>query len=617
MASTPQSLKQALPGLRRIMQRFGGYIRAERRLIIGSLLALLAGVLLRLAEPWPLKFIFDRVIRLSAGRKPGIKALEWLNTIPPERLLLICIGALVVITSLRALCDYINRIGFARIGNRVLTKVRNEVFQHLQKLSPSFHDRARAGDLTIRVTGDVNMLRDAMVTAILPLIANILVLAGMWGIMFWMQWKLTLLAFASLPAIWYWASRTSKRIKQAARKQRQREGAMAATAAESLSAIRIVQALCLQPLFSEIFFGRSQDSQKQDVRTARLSARLERTVDVLLAIVTGGVLWYGVKLISSHAMTPGDLVIYLMYLKRAFNPMQDFAKYSSRLAKATAAGERVIDVLDQSPEITDSPNAIATPPLKGHIRFEAVSFAYEPSKPVLESLGLEVLPGQRVAIVGQSGIGKSTIVNLLLRLYDPQQGLILIDGHDLRELKLESLRAQMSVVMQDSILFAASVRDNIAYGSPGADAADVERAARAANAHEFIMALPQQYDTILGERGVTLSGGQRQRIALARAAVRNSPILILDEPATGLDEENQRIVLESLDSISQGKTTLLITHDLQVAARADLLFYIDHGHIVESGSHTDLMRAGGRYAALYQLQNAARPEAAEEPHAIA
>jgi ATP-binding cassette subfamily B protein len=522
-----------------------------------------------------------------------------------------------VLTALRALCDYINRIGFAKIGNRVLTRVRNELYQHLQRLSLAFHGSARAGDLTIRVISDVNMLRDAMVTAILPLLANALVLAGMWAVMFWMQWKLTLLAFASLPLLWYWSNRTSRRIREAARKQRQREGAMAATAAESFSAIKIVQALCLEPIFAAIFYGKSQESQKQDVRTARLSARLERTVDVLLAVVTSGVLWYGVKLINDHAMTAGDMIIFLTYLKRAFNPMQDFAKYSSRLAKATAAGERVIDLLRRTPNIVDQPDAVPAPALRGHVRFEQIGFAYEPTQPVLDRIDFEVLPGQHVAIVGPSGVGKSTLSNLLLRLYDPDIGSVMIDGQDIRGFTLASLRSQISIVLQDSILFAASVRENIGFGSKSATPEEIEAAARLANAHEFIMELPQKYDTILGERGVSLSGGQRQRIAIARATLRRSPILILDEPTTGLDEENERALNETLDRLTAHTTTLLITHDLQYAARADLILHMERGRIIESGTHAELMRASGRYAALYQLQTTARPEAAEEKHAVA
>jgi ATP-binding cassette subfamily B protein len=252
---------------------------------------------------------------------------------------------------------------------------------------------------------------------------------------------------------------------------------------------------------------------------------------------------------------------------------------------------------------------VPAPPFRGAVHFEDVSFAYEPGRPVLDRVTFEVQPGQRVALVGSSGIGKSTAVSLLLRLYDPAGGRVLIDGRDIRAYTLASLRSQISVVLQDTLLFAASARDNIAYGAPGATAEAVEAAARLANAHDFIQALPQGYDTVLGERGMTLSGGQRQRIALARAALRRAPILVLDEPTTGLDGENERAVLEALDGLAEGRTTFFIAHDLQLAARADLILYLEGGRVLECGTHAELMQAGGRYAVLYARQ-VAQPVAA-------
>jgi len=334
-------------------------------------------------------------------------------------------------------------------------------------------------------------------------------------------------------------------------------------------------------------------------------------VDVLLAVATALVLWFGTRLIllqdsqtSPSSMTPGDLLVFLTYLKRAFNPMQDFAKYTGRLAKATAAGERVLDLLDRTPDIRDAPNALAAAALRGEVRFEHVSFAYEPGQPVLEDVDFVVRPGQHVALVGASGIGKSTLASLILRLYDPTQGRILIDGHDIREYTVASLRSQMSVVLQDSVLFAASVRDNIAYGALDVAPAAIESAARLANAHSFIEALPEGYDTVLGERGVTLSGGQRQRLAVARAAIRQAPILILDEPTTGLDEANERTIIEALRRLAHQRTTFLISHDLQVAAHADLILYFECGQVRERGTHAELMELDRQYATLYRLQSA-------------
>jgi len=406
---------------------------------------------------------------------------------------------------------------------------------------------------------------------------------------------------------------------------------MAATAAEAITAIKTVQTLSLENVFAEAFSSSNRQSQKEDLKASRLSAGLGRSVDVLLALATALVMWYGARLVLRGELSAGDLVVFLTYLKRAFNPAQDFAKYTGRLAKATAAGERIIDLLERTPEVRDLSGAVAALVLVGAVRFEAVSFGYEPGRPVLEQIDFELRPGERVALAGPSGIGKSTLASLLLRLYDPSEGRVLIDGRDIREYTLASLRAQIGAVLQDNSLFAASAHDNIAYGAPpsphpfpsggegqkrGATREEVEAAAHLANAHDFIRALPQGYDTILGERGVTLSHGQRQRIAIARAAVRKAPLLILDEPTTGLDEENERAVLEALERLAAGRSTFLITHDLRLAAGADLILYLEKGRVLERGTHAELMRAGRRYAAVYQLQAAARDGNQEAPHVL-
>jgi ATP-binding cassette subfamily B protein len=594
-----RTLQESLPGLRRILGHFWPSIQKQRLLIAGSLAALFAEVVLRVLEPWPLKFIFDHLLGRRAGGRLAGHAFDALD---PTTLILLAASAMVLIYLLRALADYAARIGLALVGNRVLTAARNELFRHLQRLSLSFHTKAKTGDLLLRVMSDINMLKDAAVTAALPLVANVLVLAGMLAMMFCLHWRLALVALGSLPIFWLSTVFFGRRIQQAARKQRKRESAMAATAAEVIGGIKTVQALSLEEPFADAFVRRNKASQKQDVRGARLSAALGRTVGFLIAASTALVLWYGAHLVLDGELTPGDLLVFLAYLRNGFRPVQDFAKLTGRLAKATAAGERVINLLDQTPEVSDLPGAVPAPPFQGAIHFEGVSFAYEPGQNVLERIDFEVEPGQHVAVVGPSGIGKSTLVNLLLRFYDPVSGRVRIDGADIREFTLTSLRSQISVVLQDTFLFAASVRDNIGFGAPQASPEAIEAAARLANAHDFIRALPQGYDTVLGERGLTLSGGQRQRLAIARAAVRQAPILILDEPATGLDEESERAVLEALDRLARNRTTFFITHDLKLAARADRIFYLEQGEVLEQGTHAALIQASGRYAALYSLQ---------------
>jgi len=596
--TTPQGLPEALPTVARTLRRFRPYLGRQRGLIAASLLALFAEMGLRLLEPWPLKVVVDAV----TGRHGRVlPATDLLTGLPRLTFLTAVALALVVITGLRALAEYSSTVGFALIGNRVLSEIRAELYRHLQRLSLSFHAKARSGELVTRVINDIGLLRDVVVTAVLPLAANLLILAGMAGVMLWLNWRLTLLVAAMAPLFWLSAISLSHRIHEASRRQRQREGAVAAATAEAMAAINNVQALSLQDRFDQVFSTANRKSMSEEVKANRLGAALERRVDLLIAGATALVLWYGGRLVLEKALTAGDLIVFLTYLKNALRPVRDFAKYTGRLAKAAAAAERVVDLLERTPEVQDLPGAITAPRLLGPVVFDRVSFAYEPGRLVLQDVSFEASPGQRVAIVGPSGSGKTTLVSLLIRLYDPGQGIVRVGKHDIRRYTLDSFRSQVSVVLQDSLLFATSVRENIAYGAPDPTRAEIEAAARLANAREFIEALPEGYDTVLGERGITLSRGQRQRIAIARAAVRRAPILILDEPTTGLDEENLQAVIEALDRLAAGRTTFMITHDLDLA-RADLILVMDSGRLIEQGTHDGLMQLGGRYAALYRLQ---------------
>ena len=503
----------------------------------------------------------------------------------------------------RAAADYGYSVGFALLSNRVLTDVRENVYRHLQRLSLSFHTKSRSGDLIVRVISDVSMLKDAAITAALPLFANLVILAGMVLVMFLMQWQLAFLVVLTAPLYLVLSVRIGRRLREVSHRQRQQEGAMAATAAESLAAIQVVQALGLEAIFAQSFSSDNKRSFKEGVKATRLTARLERTVDVLIAVATALVLWYGARLVLSGRMTPGDLLVFLAYLKTAFRPVRDLAKYTGRLSRASAAGERVLDLLDRTPEIRDLPGAVPAPPFVGNVHFDSVNFCYEPGHWVLKDIDLQVSAGQRIALVGPSGIGKSTLARLLLRLYDPTEGRVLIDGMDVRSFTVASLRRQISVVLQDSLLFASTVWENIGYGVPDATRENIEAAAKLANAHEFIMMLPHGYDTVIGERGASLSHGQRQRIAIARAAIRSAPILILDEPTTGLDERNEREVMDALQRVTNGTTTLLITHDLQLASRSDQIIFLEGGRVAEHGTHEQLVQANGRYALLYKLQS--------------
>ena len=617
MAQT-RTFKESLPGLWQVLCHFWPQTRKHRWLIAGSSTALIAEVVFRLLEPWPLKVVFDRVINKMHGAH-GYK-VSFFDIFDPFTLLVSMATLTVLLTALRAMAGFWTTVGFAKIGNRVLAKVRLQLYRHIQYLSLSFHTKARTGDLVVRVISDVGLLQDVVVTAVLPMLAKSLILAGMIALMFWLNWHLTLVALAVFPLFWLRTVSMGRKINEVARLQRKREGAMAATASETINAIKTVQALSLESAFEEQFTRQNEKNWKQDVKARRLAASLERSVDLLTAIAGALVLFYGTRLVLRKELSAGALLVFLAYLKNAFRPMQEFAKYTTRLGKASAAGERVLDLLHRVPEIRDLPGAVRAPALRGAVRFEQVDFSYEESPELLRDIDFEVAAGQCVALVGLSGSGKSRVVSLLLRLYDPVKGRVLIDNRDIREFTLESLRSQISAVLQDNLLFAASVRENIAHGAPDATNDEIESAARLANAHEFIMKLPQGYDTVLGERGVTLSQGQRQRLAIARAAIRRAPILILDEPMTALDKSNEHAVLQSLERLNYGCTTFLITHDLRHAARADLILVLEGGQIAERGSHAQLLKSNGSYAALYRMQsdvNRAQTESQEPAMALA
>ena len=599
-SSTATTLRQAVPGLVQTTRRFSPHLRGERKVIAGGSLALLAEVVLRLLEPWPLKYVIDTIVESGgAGAAPSVPA-------GATKVLALAAIAVVGVTGLRALASYLSTVAFALAGNRVLTSVRAQLYGHLQRLSLSFHSKARSGELLTRITGDVGRLQEVAVTAALPLVGNVVTLFGMVAVMLWVDPVLTLVALVALPAFAVTGVRMSRAITTVARKQRREEGQLASVAAESLGAIKVVQAYSLEATLEESFAASNNKSLRDGVKGKRLSAGLERRTDVLVAMATGLVLYLGARRVLSGALTAGELVVFISYLKQAFKPLRDVAKYTARLAKASASGERIIELLDVIPDIVDAPDARKAPAFRGEVRLRGVSLAYEPGHPVLHQIDLHVRPGQRVGVVGPSGAGKSSLVALLARLHDPSEGEVLVDGHDLRDLTLESTRRQVAIVLQDSVLFATSIRENIAYGAPGASDDAIEAAARLANAHDFITALPDGYDTVVGERGATLSGGQRQRIAIARAAVREAPIVVLDEAMAGLDRDNEEAVDSALRRLTAGRTTFVIAHDHAAVADADLVVRIEGGRIVAQGAPEDVLGTDGAQAGKARRHRAGR-----------
>ena len=609
-----KDLKAVVPGMNRIVRRFSPYIRKRRLLIAGSFVALLVESGFRLLEPWPLKFVFDHVLVTEAN--PNLFQVVVGNGIDPMLLLALLALSIVVISVLGSFAAYLSTFGMALASVQILTDIRGDLYSHLQRLSLSFHIKHKSGDLITRVTADIDRIKLTIVKVMLPLLTNVITLLGMLAVMWWMNWELFAIALIVFPLFVFSLHRLVTQIRQVTREHRKFQGILASTTSETIGAIKVIQALSLHDQLEDIFQQQNNQTLDRGAKSLKLSAVLQRTVQILMAISIALVLWKGAHLVIEKALTPGDLLVFITYLKNAFEPLRKLATQFGEIAKATASGERIIDVLDYEPHVRNLPGAKPAHLFLGAVKFENVTFGYETSKEILKNLDFEVEPGQQVAVVGASGSGKSTLISLILRLYDPNFGRILIDGQDLREYTLNSLRQQISIVLQDSVLFAASIRENIAYGKLGATDEEIENAAKLANAHEFIMDLSDGYETVLGERGNTLSGGQRQRIAIARAAIRQAPIIILDEPTTGLDNASERAVNQALNHLTQGRTTFLISHNLKAVEGADLIFYVEGGRILERGTHSQLMRQRGGYAALYQLQNVVNNGRGENDYAL-
>lgn len=583
----PKGLREAVPGLRRFVPHVRPHLREQRLLIAGGGGAMVLEVVMRLLEPWPMKFVLDGVIgQLGADLSDG----------PPENLqqvlVLACLGLLLVVL-LRAAASYAMTVCFALAGNRLLTSVRADAFAHLQKLSLSFHDKARTGDLVQRITSDVGRLKEVAVTAALPLLGNVVMLVAMVGVVVVMDWKLALCMLVVFPIFFLTGRSVTGRIHEVSRKQRRAEGQLATLATETLGSMKVVQAYTLESEMQSRFASDNVKTLKDGVQAKKLSAGLERSTDVLVGVATALVLFVGAQRVLAGALTPGELVVFVTYLKAAFKPMRDLAKYTGRIAQAAASAERVVDVLETEPAVRDSSWARSHRRLLGHVEMSDVWFSYVPGHPVLRGIDLRIRKGEKVAFVGPSGAGKSSLAGLLLRTHDPDSGAVRLDGWDVEDLAVRDIRSQIAVVLQESLLFATSIRDNIAMGAPeGVGEVTDEQiiaAATVAGAHDFITGLPQGYDTVVSERGGTLSGGQRQRIAIARAVVRDAPVIILDEATTGLDGETEVEVTEALDRLTLGRTTIIITHDMEAARSADRVVWIDAGRIVDSGAPDEVL----------------------------
>ena len=579
---------------RGILRTFGPYALRHWPGIAGAAAMVLAGTAVGLLQPWPLKYLFDDVL---IGGGPG-----------KQRLLLLIAGAIVAISVLGSAFGFLRQYLLKAAGQKVAFALRAAVYERIQRLPLSFHDRQQTGDLITTVTKDVDKVQELVTDSAVEASANVLTLAGMVGVMFALDWQLALVTMSLIPMLLLSLRYYRRRVKEAERHIRRKEGDIASLAQEALTSIRLVKVFGRERFESDRFRDHTEEALGATLRVSRIEAAFGSFLNVLTSMALGTLVWFGARQVLAGRLTAGELLIFVAYLKDFYSPVRALSKLAGSIGRARVRAEKLGQVLDEPESVADGPDARPAPPLQGNVRFEHVSFSYLPDREVLTDVDFEVQPGQVVAIVGPTGAGKSTIAALMPRLYDPTEGRILVDGADIRELQLASYRPQISLVLQSALLFRATVRENIAYGRPDASYEDIVRAARIANAHEFITALPQGYDTLVGERGDTVSGGQRQRIAIARAIVRDSPILLLDEPTSGLDARSERLVLDALDRLMEGRTTFVIAHRLSTVRNADLILVVDGGRIVERGRHEELLALGGRYRELHQLQEGrARP----------
>jgi len=570
--------------------------------LIVILLAMLVETAMSLAAPWPLKVILDNVVGTH-------KAPEWLapfqsSLFGHSKMQLAALAgiATVLIAALGAVASYIDNYYTESVGQWVAHDLRMRVYDHLQHLSLGYYDSHQTGALLSTITDDVKTIQGFASSATLGILVDILTIVGMLGVMFWLEFDFALMAVAVVPFLLLFVARLNRAVKRATHEVRHHQSDIVAVVQQGLESIRVVQAFGRQELEESRLYDVSRATTDAALAARRVKSLLSPAVTVVVALCTGFVLWRGTALVLADMMTVGALTVFLAYLSKFFKPVQDLAKMSNTLAQTAVAMERVQAILNTVAIVPERFDAREPESLKGAIVFDHVVFGYDPKIPVLRDVNFSIAPGQLVGIVGATGGGKSTVVGLIPRFYDPGAGRVLIDDVDLRDYKLQGLRSKIGFVLQDTVLFRGTVRDNIAYGRPDASEDEIVAAAKLANADEFIVRMPKGYDSMVGERGLTLSGGQRQRIGIARAIIRNAPILILDEPTAALDTESEKLVIDALERLMKGRTVITIAHRLSTIRDAHKIIVLKDGVVAEEGTHDELLAGGGFYAELYRVQ---------------
>jgi len=575
-------------------------LRPYSKLLMLALVAMLVESAMDLLEPWPLKIILDYVI---GSKQPPPWLAGWLLD-SESRLTVLnaAIAAVMGIALIGAVSSYTERYLSTTIGKRVGFDLRHTLYHHVQRLSLSFYEHRQTGDMVVRLTADIDAVEDFITTAVLGIVLDVVTLVGMLTVMLYLDWRFSLIGLSIAPILFFVVFRFMRRIKEATREVKKKQSELASVVQESISSARVVKAFAREDFEEHRLDRQSLASVDATLRARSVKARLSPLVDLVVAVGTCLVLFFGVRFVLSGRITAGELVVYVLYLGKMYKPIKDLSKTSDTFSKASVAFERIGELLAVERQVTDRPGARVASRFEGRIAFDRVTFGYGPSEAVLKDATLSVEPNQRAALVGPTGSGKSTLIALIPRLYDVLGGSVLIDGHDVRNYTLQSLREQVSFVLQDPVLFRATIAQNIAYGRPGASEGDILRASQLAHAHEFISRMPRGYETVIGERGDTLSGGQRQRISIARALIRDTPILLLDEPSASLDPESEELIFDGLTTLLEGRTSITIAHRLATVRRADVIFVLDRGSIVEAGTHDALLARNGQYARFHRIQ---------------
>ncbi len=553
-------------------------------------------------QPWPIKWLVDYVFG-------SVQPPQWLHRVVPflgrtgvgPSVFFICGTVIVLALTLKTL-TVISQLLLIRAGNTLVVQLRSKVCDHLLRLHLAYHDKAKVGDSLYRLAYDTTCLQSLLSQAVAPVATGLLVLVGVTAMMLAIDPLLTLVAICAAPVYWLAIKLFGEFIGRRAKAYHDNESTLAAAATEALSSIRAVQAFTREGLVHRQFHYLAARSHKASQRLVFAQLAFSGAIGVAMALGTAAVLYIGAQRVAAGRLTVGDILIFLAYLGMLYQPMNAISQSTSVVHSVKSQLDRVFELLDVVPAIIDSPTPARPIAVCGRIEFDNVSFGYEADSPVLRNITLTVEPGQTVAIVGRTGSGKSTLASLLLRFYDPGDGGIRLDGRDLRDLPVEWLRRQVAIVLQDPILFSATIGENIAYADPAAADSDIRLAARRAQADEFIDSLPDQYNTMLGERGVNLSGGQRQRLGIARAFLKDAPILILDEPTSALDAHTEAALVDAIAELARGRTTFIIAHRLSTIRLADTIVVLDEGRIVEHGTHAQLMRSDTAYRRLYRTQ---------------